>query len=426
MGRRLVLVVILVALASPALAGCLAPSTDDDGLAPLAVPMDETPRGPSVVVADIGPGLNPYHVSFRRPTWTEHPSLRIPGFPANATALNLTLGDDYEASRKADEAVWASYQTGVLYWVPGTNLLLFTNREKPYLPDGNARTFHGTGSADAVNQACPDCYVLGVMDPRSLDGKPLQHVVDNFPWVDFAVSTNVPGDNVAAHLNRGYFRASRAFAESGRLFFGFSGNTAVAAEGFLVYPGTGAPHHNVLVGGVHSDCMAHDLLASKPVEFVGNFTQRLAKTKSVDEWVTFSGVSFATPAVAGTFGNALLQLRRALPPTTGEPGTLWSGEPLEGPWLDDGKLTGQDMRHAFTLVASWFPTTGATLPCPWSRTAAPVSATPWIEMGWGYVGPQEAQLAAAILLGDAPLPQKPAPAIAYMNGLMIARRAAFS
>lgn len=415
---------VLLALTGPLLAGCFA--APDAAIAPLETRDEETPRGPAVVVADIGPGVNPYHESFRRPDWTEHPSLRIPGFPANATALNLTLGDDYAASRKADEAVWNAYETGVLYWVPGTNLLLLTTREKPYLPDGNANTFHGTGSADAVNQACPDCYVLAVMDGWSLDGTPLQHIADELPWVDFAVSTNVPGDNVAAHLRRGYHKASKAFSDTGRLFFGFSGNSAVAAEGFLVYPGTGGPHHNVLVGGAHSDCQAHDLIASKPVEFVGNFTQRLAKTESVDEWVVFSGVSFATPAVAGAFGNALLQIRRALPPTTGEANTLWSGAPLDGPWLDDGKLTGQDLRHAMSLVASWFPTTGATLPCSWSHTAAPVSPTPWIEMGWGYVGPQEAQMVAAVVLGEAPLPQKPAPAVAYMNGLMLARRAAFS
>lgn len=401
------------------LAGCSAP------VEPASGAEDGTTRSPTVrvVVADVGPGVNPYHEAFRRPGWTQDPSLQVAGFPMDAVALPLTLGSDYQTSRNADAALWEAYEEGTLYYVPGTNLLLLTTRLPPWgLPDGNERMFHGTASAHAISQACPDCYVLILQDGNSLDGEPIRQMAAEMPWVDFAASTNVPGDVLSNHVSGDYARATKAFHDAGRLFFSFAGNEPVPASPLLIYGGTSLPPWTVMVGGAHSECKGTEVLAGKPPEFVGNFTMTLATVQDTTATRPISGTSFATPQVAGSFGRALLRVRERLGPGAGE--GLWSGTPQATPWLEDGVLTADEMRDVFSRVATYFapqefdPSCTANLP-------APATPTPWVDMGWGYVGDEEAELAARVLLGDEPAPEKPILAQAHMRGHQAAREAAF-
>lgn len=391
------------------------------------------PALPAVVVADIGPGVNPYHLEFRRPAWTQPPSLRIPGLPGDLAPLRLTFGDDYEASRAADEATWKGYEDERLYWVPGTNLLLYTMRPWEFRPDGEARTIHGTASAAAVNAVCPECYILIFQDSQSIDGEPVRRIAAQMPWVDLVVSTNLPGPydpTSTAHAD-----ATRALWDAGRLYVSFAGNTPVSGLGGVPFA---VPFHEVdyppwvvMVGGVHSACSATEASAGKPTEFVGDFTQVLAATETVEGTRALSGTSFATPQVAGAFGRALLAVRQAVPQGSAE-GSLWRTDARPESALDDGVLTQAELRSAMASAARYFETTVFTPGCGSAfglpvdpPTALPPSPTPWIETGWGYVHGPEADLAAAILLGEAAAPGKPGAAILWMDAFMAARAAMF-
>ncbi len=71
---------------------------------------------PHVVVAYIDSGINPYHIQFRRPNMTEHPSKLIPGYPLDAAPINLTFGDSYLENFAIDNSVFSEIQEKKLYY----------------------------------------------------------------------------------------------------------------------------------------------------------------------------------------------------------------------------------------------------------------------------------------------------------------------
>ncbi|MCA1814766.1 MAG: hypothetical protein LC624_12615, partial [Halobacteriales archaeon] len=81
-----------------------------DALVPAAGPSADAPDpGPLVVIAHVDTGINPYAAAFRdaSPLAFVHPSRYLPGYPANATALPLTLTAGSVADAVAlDRAVW--------------------------------------------------------------------------------------------------------------------------------------------------------------------------------------------------------------------------------------------------------------------------------------------------------------------------------
>jgi hypothetical protein len=411
-------------------AGCAATPPVDSEARGLETP---APRG--VVVADIGPGANLYHESFRRsgPEWKVHPCHRVLGLPCTMPSLRLTFGADYAANVRADVAIWQSYELDQPYWVEGTNLLVMTHRPWSNLEPGHGHSFHGSATAGAVNQACPECYVLVLQDSLSLDGEPVRRIAEEMPWVDLVVSTNWPDGGVdrfaQAQVGDRYSQATKALHDSGRLFVGASGNTYVVGVTPVPYPDIMLPPWVVLVGGAHSQCGAQELNSGHPMELAANFTQRLPQAENTSGALWVSGTSFAAPALAGAFGHALLRIRQAgYGPA---PGALAQGAAtMEGP-LTDGTLTQEELRDAFHRHARWFAPAEFSPNQPVCATAiqfggvpAPVGATPWTDLGWGYAGPDEAESAAQWILGLAAGPEpKPAEAQLWMDGLQELRTA---
>jgi len=408
-----------------------------------------TPRV-TAVVADISPGTNPYHEVFRRPTWTEHPCTVIPGFPCDAPALNLTLGDDYLADLAADALVWKQYRRGVIYWVPGTNLLLTTMRSwdgfglDVHDGFGGKDVGHGLGTSSAAAVACPGCYVLVIQDSNSIDGVPIQEVADHLPWVDFVVSTNVPGQlgSQQAFLEH-YAAATRALADSGRFFFAASGDFVTFATDERVGPPSieyDAPPWVVMVGGAYEDlapfgftaCHATDAQAGKPADFAGEFLQLAPAVETVAGYTQFGGTSASAPQIAGRFAHALRGIRQVKGDHRG-PGLLWTGVPSPSPALKDGKLTAEELRTAFAGAGRYWHGREIDPACAaWlvfgstSYTPAVIPmGLPWAQMGWGYVGRDEAQNAIAIVLGTRQPDVKPLQAILFMNSFMELRKGAF-
>jgi hypothetical protein len=363
------------------------------------------------------------------------PCQRVVGLPCDLPALDLAFGDDYAASVQADKAEWEAYREGQAYWVRGTNLLVMTHRPWSTLEPGHSHGFHGSASAGAVSLACPGCYVLVVQDSRSLDGEPLRLLAESYPWVDLVTSTNWPdggvGNYAAALAGSAYSEASRALHDSGRLFFGAAGNTYATGATPVPYPDIMLPPWVVLIGGAHSECGAQEMNSGHPMEVAGNFTQRLPAPMDPSALWWTSGTSFATPAVAGAFGQALLDVRQALGSGPHD-GVLWRGEApgAAGP-LADGDLTQEELRAAVAAHARWFAPAEYAPASPMCLTAAqvgavpaPVGPAPWMDLGWGYAGPAEARAAAAWLLGTGAEPDaKPAAAVAWMAALQQARGA---
>lgn len=454
--RRRAAVALACALLS--LSACSGGSQDE------AAPKAKLRAG--AVVADISPGTNPYHEAFRRPGWTKHPCKVIPAIPCDLTELDLTLGDDYAANLAADAGVWASYEPGKVYWVPGTNLLLLTLRSvAPVLcpaacnmHDGYGGTdaYHGIATSGAMAMACQDCYVLVIQDAPTADGAAVEHVATELPWVDFVASTTLSGTGNPGGVIDGtlwdwnllmpsYQQSTRDLSASGRMFFAATGN--FAAGGMMPDPiqGYDYPPWVVAVGGmaagnpfpdaVEKTCNAIDVLSGVPAEMLGEFSQNLPLGESIDGYDIKSGTSYSAPQLAARFGQALANVRSELGDTRA-PGALWAGKATGSGALADGELTAEEMRNAFAATARYVAPTDFNPGCiaelaqrdPVLSVVTPkrpVTATPWVEMGWGYVGAEEAVGAADVILGRSSAGQKPAAAVTFMDGFMAARAAVF-
>ena len=106
-----------------------------------------------VVVAVVDSGINPYHLDFRRPDLTAHPSTFVEGYPGSAERFDLTFGEsDLRRARAADADEWTSVSPGELHWIPGTNIIgavdVTGEREAFFDTIG-----HGTGVASLAGGA---------------------------------------------------------------------------------------------------------------------------------------------------------------------------------------------------------------------------------------------------------------------------------
>lgn len=401
-----------------------------------------------VVIADLSTGANPYHQVFRRPDWTQHPSTVIPGFPVDAPALNLTLGPDLADDEELDRQKWLDMQPGVVYWIPGTNLLYLRTRyadeafpgaDHDDLPYETAN--HGTLTSGVIADACPDCYLLIVSDPEGGFTYSLDFIARNTPWVDVAASTQhatqvypESAEEIATALLLSglmgplseYASAAKRWAGTGRLYFVGSGNFPISSVGYPLPVPTSdrsLPPWFTLVGGAYAECRASEANAGRPTEFASEYAAVAPANNSIYDYQDVSGTSFSTPLVATRFAQALKRVRAQLGDTR-EQGVYWSGTPQNSSFLADGVLTRDELYQAFAQAADLFQADQYTGPC--GGNSVPVSPQPWLEMGWGYVGPNEAELAADLILGLRQAPAKPAEQSEYMDAYLSAREAAGS
>ncbi len=415
----------------------------------------EDDLNPQVVVASIDRGWNPYHEAFQRPNWDHHPSEAVPELPEDTPSLELTFGDDYQENLNADQETLENLDHDQVYWVEGTNLLFWDRSDKHPSDDdwepSTGQRLHGTGASAAVATACEACYVLVVIDPLSGDGETVEDIALNKTWVNFVSMTSMPGSQLPGEefgpTERPYLpngersqlaAATRTLHGEGGLFFAASGNTPVTVDNEVFYPGYNLPPWVVDVGGVHSQCQGSEPGAGSPAELVGDFAQDLPSWDAANGTDRYVGTSFATPQVAGTFGETLARVLEDA--GTGEEAgeALWSGESREG-LLEDGLLTSEELREALSLSASYFETadfradcleedgqalvscaTQADIGCTEAalnnlRKSSPVSPSPWVEMGWGYPGPEAVEKAVGFILGEAEEPEKPEEAHAWME-----------
>lgn len=406
------------------LAACGTPLTDDAANAERSSHSTGDAAGDVVVVAVIDYDLNPYHWDFLAsqmpqsrnadPTddlpLDQDPALWLPGHPGAAafqsyTALQLSVaeaGADPGAVpanlHSKDLAEWAKiqYSSGStndavnMYWVPGTKVighvafrgaLAVAEPTASHLQDaalgpatGPVDTFaasgHGVGAASVsvgnIHGTCPNCVFVMVHGYSEMANE----WVANQDWIDLQTNSwglsttgGVVRDNIYAGSDTEHQRLA---VERGQARFHSAGNGLLNA--FVLPPTTllssqKGPDWIITVGAIDPNgaSMGHH----RPVD-ISSLGARYPSATNGDGTVTaegnFDGTSNATPVIAGLYGEALYQLRRALdgPSRIQREGVIATGP--EGCGLvnpdcafADGRLTVHELQRDFLQSAERTP-----------------------------------------------------------------------
>lgn len=377
------------------------------------------PAKARVVIADIDSGTNPYHVHFALPGGIAASDLTDfvnADTGAAPVPVRLTSAGTFEERLTADQPVWDGLERDVLYYFEDTRLLGISfladaSDENPILdvPNGS----HGTATSGAVIDANPDAIVVLVEGVGTPDGEAW---VARQPWIDLVTMSYGPPGSVPLSGNvlglTTHVQTKDMWA-AGMVPVGAADNTPSLAPN----DETAGPPWVVGVAGDHVETGCRDHVSGSLPDFTANFTQTLPNADSVDERHTTSGTSFATPTTAGTFSAALLGIRQAWQHEGGiEAGALAispSGE----------RLTNWGLREAFNRTAYYF----VFEQCPAAGgTEQPVNpAAPWLQMGWGHVGPEIVNATRDHILGVVVAPDKPE-ARAFQEGMMAYREQLWS
>jgi hypothetical protein len=382
------------------------------------------------VVGVADSGINPYHYEFSAATYpdpdvlaltknfTRHPSEYIPGYPATATALPITLDQGYYPAK--DTAIWAGVEKGKLYWIPGTKIIgaIDAGDSSAVNADPDATPIvdddgHGTGSTSvSVGNRygyCPTCLL---MFTESLDTT----YNESFPWVDITSHSFGTVGGVPLGLALGPDEDTKAAAERGQTVLFAAGNgVGNAFDVPQITYGSGETGNDwtITVGAIRRDNDRAIVGDGIPVEISawgdGNLPSA-CRTGTVGQ-CAFGGTSAATPYTAGIFGTVLTQVRQAIgDPKVGQrPGQVVAeGNPIPGSvFLADGKLTRSELRDAVLKTA--FPLNQDNSPStyPYPLTAPYVNNDEnFLFEGYGAATPDGAKRAVDVILGRAVMPDR--------------------
>ncbi|MBI2078905.1 MAG: S8/S53 family peptidase [Euryarchaeota archaeon] len=415
-----------------ACAGCLGdpPRAKDeaDDSEPGATPAYE----PHVVVATLDTGTNPFHPAFRR-NETRHPSLFIPGYPADAGAVQLRLGKEYRADTKASLSELAKLKEKRFpYYVPGTNLVGLwahpTDQIPVYQPNSTMQGGTHQHGARASSQIAglefsiaPDVF-LAVMDRTNDQGgvsvyqsnaDGLRWAADQ-PWIDI-IHTNIQNplplarEQVPAQSGLHGFPAAVLYAVGkGKLVVSAGGN--FFAESTETSPHAGPP--GVLVAGANDNCGYTEFSNPDP-HVVMDGAGTIAASANDYNTSTFGGTSSASPRISGYAAKLLLEIRKAVNQTGGmQDGALVvvadpALKPAKGP-LADGRLTAAELHEVIRKTANPNPHAskfdGGAGTCVPQPANSPVAV--YAKMGYGEVSEHTIQGAMDVALGRKDMPMR--------------------
>lgn len=415
------------------LAGCLGAA------APLSsVPSNaKDPLHSRVVVAIIGEDTNPYHADFSQPKQTGHPSTYLPGYPADATPLDLHLGiRDYATAKERDADTWASFQAGHLYYVPGTNIVGIMSFGGSGLDEGG----HGTGTASLAtgntHGMAPDADVVLVSGDlfAGIAWAAAQ------PWIDVLsisfggfLGTCTLGETcypsvaeactgnpmLPVHwvhdLRLAHDRGAEIFA-AGSYGCGFS-----LAGGLYSSPWPGqtitsffsGPSWTMTVGTYLDETEQAESQSAYPVEVLSKASgYTAASAMSTDGENEFGHASGAVPLAAGIYASIVQHARSLLadPSTTHAPGVVAEAAPgtvlpARGP-LADGVLTQAEAEQVFLHAArpvdsvTAYERHGQGDPVAWAQATMPAPpGAEFLSQGYGLVDAGTRDVASAWLDG---------------------------
>jgi hypothetical protein len=457
----------------PALRPVLALSVLAATLTPLALRAEaaSTPVKDDVtVIAVIDSGFSPYHQDFLQSfgnrdikslPLTKAPHTWLPGFPKPSSfqgysPLNLTL-NGADATKMADlhakdAKAWATVKESkpgaIDYrWIPGTKVVgaltfgaLPTDRASDQLLFGGTGTIYGSGGDEHgmgtssvavgnVHGTCASCVLVFIQYTSQDSAERALTWVHKQPWID-AVSNSYGFSAGIVARDRVYNGTDtvteRTASLRGQTTFFSSGNgveNAFAVPNSTLTSSQEGPDWVVTVGA--TDPSDADYSGTgKPADVAGigvDYPSAYGST-TVSNGDTFSGTSNATPQVAGTYGQALFEARRALagPSRTQEKGVVAKGAKYacgaarRTCELADGKLTAVELRNRLFLGA--VPTKGGFTDGQLAAADTPAPAdTRFASEGYGaYKGhlkdafDSELARLLAPLFGKAPSQKRPA------------------
>ncbi len=351
------------------------------------------------VVAVIDDGITPYHWDFlasKMPQATDRdltnelsldrpPHEWLSGFPSPSefteyAPLRLTLEEKMgsvppQTLRDRDERVWASVTPSLkavapyYYWLPGTKVIGAINfRGGIYGPTNS----HGTGASSVVvgnlHGSCPECLLV-FLDTAFNDDAERRAIAWALrqPWIDIITNSygknTVLGNDVATNMRLrdgiyiGETKLQRRASERGQSIF-FAAHNGVERAFFVptatLLSSEAGPDWVVTVGAVSPTDRASYTGHGKPadVSSIGSRYPSAYNSPTLDGSGNFSGTSNATPVVAGLYGRALYEVRRALPgPSRMQArgvvatGPRWDCGPKRSDCeLKDGVLTAEELR----------------------------------------------------------------------------------
>lgn len=323
-------------------------SLDAPVSAPLAPPTPATQDGDHVVVAIVDTGINPYHDLFAAPALVDHPSLWLPGFPADARTVELTLDEpDLATARAADDAAWRGIEradgasvggAGVpLYTFPGTRVVgavsfgeYVSAADGQLTPPPGARPVwddqgHGThsaGLAAGANISGPDGNVLVVMvEVAGGDFLRGAHWAAQQPWIDvISVSAGSPANHPLDVVERAngqldMGQVARQATLAGKTFFTSSGNgidpLADTPERCVTYTSVAkGSEWLVRVGAAMPETKNPAWWHCVPADVLARTFVPSPDTTSTSGMSEAGGTSASSPNAAGHFAQLVLRLER--------------------------------------------------------------------------------------------------------------------
>lgn len=438
--RWSLLAAILVGLA---LAGCIdnGNAVHGDNTTP------DTPLPPLVTVAHIDTGVNPYHVSWQtdEPFATAHPSTYIPGYPADARALNLTLNaPSYTAALDADQAIWDDTEPDILYYVPGTRLVGLINLNQPVAPDD-----HGHGTMTATRSTGPASLApeARFVSVQGLGAGGVRWVAEQ-DWID--VQTNSWGSLVPLPGVPGAAGTPNAIRDAATrmpvIFASGNGNGFNGAGMNPTWLQQTAPPGAIQVGGHDNGHLT--LWHGQPAHVVADYYGGIHAPHDAIDGLTTAGIACCTsasaPYAAGGMAAIILEARTRLGDTTpgitdganGERILAERGDtttlPLSGP-LSDGLLTLDEAIRLYLVTAQamihegphdgarhWAtdgeapdPTNPAGNPycqlcwgTPIEWHQVPPDAPAFVNRGYGSIDPWSVEQATGVLRGETAAPER--------------------
>ncbi len=426
-----------------------------------AVAAPTTAKG---VVSLIDTGINPYHRGFKwnSPLAYQHPSTYLPGYPADAIALPITLDEpDWNKAVKKDCPLWRTVQPSKLYWFPGTKIVggysTVTGAVGTCSPSGTYPSGvkvldtagHGTMTASRATSseygACRECLVVSIQFPGSVNLvspagslpptiQAIDFAADNAAWIDVQSNSWGPiafpaweptGQAGLLTASPELVRKVEEVSQTHPAFWA-SGNGAAGRGGVIGSPTILTPTLTpsaISVGGTDSGYV--NTWPGFPPHIVSD---------SCNSWAAYmnsttgsaenvgSGTSAATPFAAGGAVRILMEARQILgDPRTGvrTGGVMAEGQAglvTSGP-LVDGKLTMAELKELVFKTATMRPKrtfedgsvcslTAGFDPTPLQWEDLPDTFPEFLIIGYGAVDDQALRTAFKVLHGQEPMPDR--------------------
>lgn len=398
---------MLSLLLAAALGGCLSDDGTDAPAVDTPAMQTEMPEA-SVVVAVIDSGTTPYHDAFQRESLSDEALARYVNDGVPPRRIQLTQTGTFEERFEADKEIWEGIAPGELVYFEGTALLgVSFSGGIPVLDDPGSA--HGTGTTGSVLSGNPNATVVLVEGTNSDS----ERWAASQPWIDIVSMSYGPTGSIpvagSAVFGLDTAKQTHTMWGAGMIPVGASDNSPSLAPN----DETAGPPWVIGVAGDHpeADARCREHVSGTFPDVTADFTQDLPKSNSIDGVnAGYSGTSFSTPMTAGVLSAALQGVREAW----GHEEGIQDGALAIGP--DGQTLTNEDLRSVLFRAAYYFDFGD----CPVSPgTELPVNPlAPWLQMGYGHVGPEIVASMVAHILGEEQLPSPSAEAEAFQSAWM--------